>query len=176
MTRTNLLLLVGVFVGGATPWLEAIVVIPAGVIAGLHPVPAVIAGVAGNLATVALAAWFGERIRIGWLARRSRRRVALSGGDGPAGEGPADNPGRADRTSRRRQRVERIARRWGLPALATLGPIGLGTQVSAVVAVGMGVNARTAFAWVGAGTVAWSILAAAAAVAGLSLAGGSLFS
>lgn len=155
MTRTNLAILLGVFLGGATPWLEAIVVIPGGIVAGLHPVPVVLAGVVGNLATVAVAAWFGERIHAWWGARRRARK-----GDGGQPE-----------SSQRRQRIERVAQRWGLPALAALGPIGLGTQLSALVASGIGTKPRVAFVWIGAGTIVWSIVAAIAAAAGLSLAG-----
>jgi uncharacterized membrane protein len=162
MPRSTLLLL-AVFVGGATPWLEAIIVIPGGIVAGLHPVPAVVAGVTGNLLTVALAAWFGDRMRRWWRARRTERRPRPDDGD-------ATEPSDA-RPSRQAQRVERVARRWGLPALAVLGPIGLGTQVSVVVAVGIGVDARRAFWWIAIGTVLWSLIAAVAAVTGMSIAG-----
>jgi hypothetical protein len=161
MTRT-VALLVAVFVGGATPWLEAIIVIPGGILAGLHPVPAVIAGVTGNLLTVALAAWFGDRMRRWWRARRAEHLDHRGHGDSSASSEP--DPGR-------HRRVERIARRWGLPALAVLGPIGLGTQVSVMVAVGIGVETRRAFWWIAAGTIAWSLLAAVAAVTGMSIAG-----
>ncbi|WP_017976493.1 small multi-drug export protein [Actinopolyspora halophila] len=155
MTGANIAILLGVLVGGAAPWLEAVVVIPGGILAGVHPVPVVIAGLAGNLATVAGAAWFGERVRAWWVARRGTR---------------AETGGRPD-TGGRWQRVERLVRRWGLPALAVLGPIGLGTQLSALVAGGIGITPRAAFVWVGAGTVAWGVVAAIAAVTGVSLTG-----
>ena len=61
--------------------------------------------------------------------------------------------------------------RWGMPGLALLGPIGLGTQFSAIAAVALGVTARSAFLWVGAGTVAWSIAAAGLTLGGVSVAG-----
>lgn len=162
MSRAELAGLAGVFLGGATPWLEAIIVIPAGIVGGLNPLATVTAGVTGNLATVAVAAWFGERIRAWW---RSRRHAA-SGADGSS-----DGHDRAATEPKRAARVERVVKRWGLPALAVLGPIGLGTQLSAVVAVGLGIKARTAFIWVGWGTVAWSVVAGVAAVTGLSVMG-----
>lgn len=158
MTRT-IVLAVSVFVGGAIPWLEAIIVIPGGIVAGLHPVPAVVAGVAGNLLTVALAAWFGDRLRRWSTERRSG-----------AGAKPLDVTD-AEPRGRQVRRVERVAQRWGLPALAVLGPIGLGTQVSVMVAVGIGVETRRAFWWIAAGTVVWSLVAAVAAVTGMSIAG-----
>ncbi|AEF40986.1 Hypothetical membrane protein [Hoyosella subflava DQS3-9A1] len=156
VTGSEAVLILGVFIGGAAPWLEAIVVIPAGILAGLHPATALVAGVTGNLLTVALAAWFGGRIRQWWLARKERKAVT----DGPTMH-----------KSRRRGWIEASMKRWGLPALAILGPIGLGTQVSAAVAVGMGTGPRAAFVWVGAGTVGWAIVAAALTLGGVSVAG-----
>lgn len=151
----------GVFLGGAFPWLEAIIVIPAGILAGLAVVPVVLAGVAGNLLTVWLAAVYGERLRTWWLARRQAARHADGGED------------REDvtRRARRRQRIERVMNRWGMPGLAILGPLGLGTQLSAVAAVAVGVGARSAFLWVGAGTVGWSLAAAGLTVTGTSFLG-----
>ncbi|RNL82111.1 small multi-drug export protein [Halostreptopolyspora alba] len=153
MDLGDVLLTGGVFLGGAAPWLEAVVVIPAGIVAGLNPFVATLAGIAGNLLTVAIAAWSGERIRDWWRARRGSRR----GHDAPKGG--------------RSARAERIVRRWGLPMLALLGPLGLGTQVTAVVAVGMGITSRASFAWIGAATVLWSLVAAVATLTGVSIVG-----
>lgn len=159
----ELALILGVFIGGAAPWLEAIVVIPAGILAGLHPATAFIAGVTGNLITVAAAAWFGERIRQWWVRRRAEKRRHKQCRD-------EKEKGTVE-VSRRRRWIEASMQRWGLPALAILGPLGLGTQVSAAVAVGMGTRPRAAFIWVGAGTIAWSIVAAALTLGGVSIAG-----
>lgn len=160
MSGFDWLTLGGIFLGGAFPWLEAVVVIPAGILAGLPVVPVVLAGVLGNLVTVGLAALLGERARSWWIERRRIRRSA-----------DHESQQVENRAARRRARVARIMSRWGLPALALLGPIGIGTQVSAVVAVGAGARASATFAWIAAGTFAWSIVAAAAAVTGLNIAG-----
>jgi hypothetical protein len=152
--------LLGVFLGGALPWLEAVVVVPAGILAGLDPVLVVLSGLSGNMLTVALAAVYGERLRLWWMARR--------GGAAPAPDGrPHATP---DGRSRGR-RAQVVMQRWGMPGLALLGPIGLGTQLSAVLAVSMGVSARRTLAWIGAGTTAWCVVAAALAGAGMSFAG-----
>lgn len=153
--------LLGVFLGGALPWLEAVVVIPAGIIAGLDPVAVVVAGLSGNLLTVALAAVYGERLRLWWTARRAG---AASASGRPAPQSRPDGSSRA-------RRVQRVMQRWGLPGLALLGPIGLGTQLSAVLAISMGVSARRTLAWIAAGTAAWSVVAAMLADAGMSFAG-----
>lgn len=161
MTGAHWSILAGAFVGGAFPWLEAIVVIPIGILAGAPPVLVALAAAVGNLLTVGLAAAFGARIRDWWVRRRQHRTVADGGED----------EARAERRQRRQDRISRVMTRWGMPGLAVLGPIGLGTQFSALAAVAVGVSARAAFLWVGAGTVAWSIVAAVLTVTGVSVAG-----
>ena len=161
MTGSDWALLGGVFLGGAFPWLEAVIVIPAGILSGLPVVPVVLAAVVGNLLTVWLAAVYGQRARHWWLARRRARREASGDNPGPHG----------DARGRRGHRVQRVLNRWGMPGLAVLGPLGLGTQLSAVAAVAVGVSARSAFLWVGAGTVGWSVAAAALTVTGATFLG-----
>lgn len=154
--------LVGAFLGGALPWLEAIVVIPVGILSGLPAVPVVLAAVLGNLLTVGLAAFYGERVRNWWVRRRRERREAAEG------EEDAET---ARRRGRRQARIARVMARWGMAGLAVLGPLGLGTQLSALAAVAAGVSGRVAFLWVGAGTVGWSLVAAVLTVSGASFAG-----
>jgi uncharacterized membrane protein len=144
--------LVGVLIGGAVPWLEAVTVIPAGILLGLPPVAVVATAIVGNLATVALVAFGGERVRSWMLARRRRRRA-----EGEEG-------GRASR-------AERVLARFGVPGLAILGPLGVGTQLSAALIVSLGVSGRRAFAWVGAATIGWSVVAALLVVWGIDVTG-----
>jgi len=135
--------LLGVLIGGAVPWLEAVAVIPAGILLGLPTVAVVVAAIVGNLATVALVAFGGERVR-SWMLARRRRRAGGEHGDGA---------GRASR-------AERVMSRFGVPGLAILGPRGVGTQLSAAIVVSLGVSGRRAFAWVGAATIGWSVVVA----------------
>lgn len=151
------------FLGGALPWLEALVVIPAGILAGLPAVPVFLAAVAGNLLTVALSAWFGEQVMSWWAGRRSRREWAK--------RDPQSAARRANRRRRRQQRILRVMDRGGMPALAALGPLLLGTQVAAVAAVAVGVSAWRSFMWISAGTILWALAAAAATLAGFDLFG-----
>ncbi len=133
------------FLGGALPWLEAVVVIPAGILGGLDPVVAVVSGVSGNLLTVAAAAYGGDRIIGAWRRWRRRRNPEAA---------PPD-------AEHRPSRAERVFRRYGMPALALLGPIAIGTQLSAITAVALGVSSTRAFAWVAAGTIGWGVAAGA---------------
>jgi hypothetical protein len=141
--------LVGVLIGGAVPWLEAVTVIPAGILLGLSPVAVVVSAIVGNLATVAVAAFAGERVRTRFLARRRHK-------------GEVEEAHRPSRS-------ERVMARFGLPGLALLGPLGLGTQLSAALAVSLGVSAGRAFLWVGASTIGWSVTTALIVVWGAGL-------
>lgn len=143
--------LFGVFVGGAIPWLEAVTVIPAGLLLGLPPIAVVILAVVGNLITVAFAAYFGAEIR---------RRIQLR----------REQQGKTT-TSKRDGRALRVARRYGLPGLAILGPLGVGTQLAAVAAIGLGFPATRTFLWVGGATIGWSAVITVLAVQGLALVG-----
>ena len=142
--------LLGVFLGGALPWLEAVVVVPIGIVAGLDPVAVVVAGFTGNLLTVAIAAYAGGSIRTWWRRRRHRDGAPPSGGRG--------------------DRAARAFARWGLPGVAVLGPIA-GTQMCAVIAVGLGAPAGRTTLWVGAGTLVWCVAAAVLTVSGVSFLG-----
>lgn len=158
--------LVGVFLGGALPWLEAVVVVPAGIVAGLPAVPVVMAGAVGNLITVGLAAYAGEWIIGKWTAWRRRRQAAAG-----TGHNPDTATSRAKKSGKNRARIERLMNRGGLPLLALVGPLGLGTQISAVVAVATGVRATSSFLWIGAGTLAWCIVAGVVTVTGIEFLG-----
>ena len=46
--------LIGVFIAGAIPWMEAIAVVPAGILVGLDPIATLFAAVIGNSITIVL--------------------------------------------------------------------------------------------------------------------------
>ena len=154
--------LLTMFLGGAFPWLEAVVVIPGGIIAGLPVVPTVIAATTGNILTIALSAWFGERTRT-WFSRWRDRREARKHDEETLVRKEA-------KRGKRHQRVDRVMNRGGMPALALLGPV-IGTQFIAVAVVAMGISATRSFLWISAGTVGWAILAATATLGGFEVFG-----
>jgi uncharacterized membrane protein len=146
-----------VFVAAATPVLEILVVIPAGVLAGMPPVPTAAVAVAGNLSTVVLVAVAGDRIIDRWRSRRPDRDGRASGTD------------RDGRPSRRSQRAQELARRWGVPGLAFLAPLTTGTHIATVAALATGAATRRVLRWMTGGLVVWAVAAASATAAGLDL-------
>lgn len=196
MSVTELAAYAAVALGGAIPWLEAIVVIPPAILFGLPAVPVTLVALLGNLSTVVLAAVAGERLRGAWQRRRARRRATTESATAelgvaataPASAAPAsaalgtahhaatpasasaDPAGTAPTADTSGQgRAQRVWRRWGLSGLAALGPVVLGTQLAALVAVTSGVPRRPAIVWITVGTTLWAIAAALATIAGVEL-------
>ena len=112
--------LLGIFIAGATPWFEAIAVVPAGILFGLDPVLTVLAAVSGNAITIFLFAYAGASIRQ-WLIRRRETK-------GKSGESP------------KFQKAVVAFDKYGIYGMAALGPVLIGTQFAAAASVAAGVK------------------------------------
>jgi uncharacterized membrane protein len=140
-----------VFVAAATPVLEIVLVIPAGIAAGLSPVAVTAVALTGNVATVVVVIFAGDRVLHVFRRRRS------------SGRGTAGKP------SKRSERAQRVVQRWGVPGLALLAPVSTGTHIAAVAALSLGAPRRNVLWWMIAGLGVWAVGVAAAAVLGLGL-------
>lgn len=141
-----------VFLASAVPWLEVLVVVPAGVLVGLAPVPTAIVGAAGNIATLVPIVLGGDRLRSWWRRRRHGPVV-------PADDEPSKG--------RRGTRALRVFERYGLLGLALVGPVLIGIHVAAVVAVAARAEPRRALLWLSGGVVVWAFVVAGAAAFGV---------
>lgn len=128
--------LFGVFLAGAIPWFEAVGVVPLGILAGLNPVLTVIFAVAGNTITIFLFAYGASAIRQ-WLLKRRQAK---------------NKPGESPRLVK----AQRSFDRWGIYGLAFLGPLVIGTQFAALVAVAAGVKPLKASLIITAATLVWA--------------------
>jgi uncharacterized membrane protein len=164
-----------VFVAAAVPWVEVLLVVPAGVLAGLSPVGVVVVGAAGNLATLVPAVLGADRARR-WLVRRRAARRGTSFPQEPGGRhagapiGPGSaitEPAVASPPRGRRARADRIVERFGVPGAALLGPATTGVHVAALVAVAAGADRRRTLVWCSGGVVLWAVVAAGATVLGI---------
>ena len=126
----------GVFLGGAIPWLEAITVVPAGIILGLNPFLTVLFALFGNIATIALFSFFGAKIR-GWFMGRSKG---------------------SERTNKRMQKAQAAFEKYGLYVLAVLGPVIVGTQFAATASVAAGVKPLRTTIVISLGTAIWAVV------------------
>ena len=112
--------LFGVFLGGAIPWIEAVVAVPAGILFGLDPILTVISAVAGNIITIVIFAYGGMSLRE-WVIRR---RVAK-------GKEPE---------SSKFKKAQVAYEKYGIYGMAILDPILIGSPFSAAVSVAAGVK------------------------------------
>ena len=129
--------LFGVFLGGAIPWLEAIAVVPAGIVLGLDPVLTVVFASVGNIITIAVFAYGGGSIR-NWIIRR---RVAK----GKNAESP------------KLIKAQQAFDKYGIWGMAALGPILIGTQFAAAASVAAGVKPLKVSILITASMALWSI-------------------
>jgi hypothetical protein len=129
--------LFGIFIAGAIPWMEAIAVVPAGILFGLDPALTVIAAVAGNAITIFLFAYASSGIR-SWLIRRREAK-------GKTGDSP--------------KYLKAVAAfdRYGIWGMAALGPILIGTQFAAAASVAAGVKPLKVSILITASMALWSI-------------------
>lgn len=137
--------LLGVFIAGAIPWLEAIAVVPFGIFLGLNPFATVVAAVTGNAITVVLFAYSASSIRERIITRRVSKGKS------------ADSP--------KLEKALKAFDKYGIYGLAVLGPILLGTQFAAVAAVIAGIKPARASTLIIASTLVWAVLIAIAMVA-----------
>ncbi len=129
--------LLGIFIAGAIPWMEAIAVVPAGILFGLDPVLTVIAAVAGNAITIFLFAYAGSSIRT-WIIRRREAK-------GKSGDSP------------KYQKALAAFDKYGIWGMAALGPILIGTQFAAAASVAAGVKPLKVSVLITTSMALWSI-------------------
>ena len=136
--------LIGIFIAGAIPWLEAIGVVPGGILFGLDPLWVVISAVAGNTITIFAFAYGGDQIRA-WL----KKRRAAKGKEGE---------------SQRFAKAQASFDKYGIYGMGLLGPILIGTQFAAAISVAAGVKPLKTSVIISISTLLWSVAIAVAMV------------
>jgi Ca2+/H+ antiporter, TMEM165/GDT1 family len=127
----------GIFLMGAIPWLEAIGVVPVGIIFGFDPVLTVIAASIGNIITIAVFAYAGDRIR-NWVIERRRKK----GIEPKAG---------------RYEKAQKAFDKYGIYGMAALGPVLIGTQFAAAASVAAGVKPLKVTLLISIAMVLWAV-------------------
>ena len=128
-----------VFLLAATPFFEVVGVIPIGVAAGLPAIPVTLISCLGNLITIWLLIVLIDRIKH-WMHKRREKRGK-------------------DSSSKRKQRAAKIWQRYGLPGLAVISPILIGSHLGAILAMGFGAGKKQVAIWMTASIIVWAIAA-----------------
>ncbi|QBI22107.1 hypothetical protein ER308_18045 [Egibacter rhizosphaerae] len=141
-----------VLIGAAVPWVELLVVVPPAILLDLDPTLVAIVAFVGNfLPVLGLVA--------GWSVILRRREAR-----GKAAPGSAE--------SGRYARGRRVARRYGVPGLALLGPLLTGIHLAALIALGLGASRREVVIWTAGSLALWAAGTALATVGGMTAVGG----
>ncbi|QEW02310.1 small multidrug efflux protein [Microbacterium lushaniae] len=127
-----------VALAGAVPFIEGEGAATIGIVGGIHPLVAALAGAIGNLVCVVLVVLVSARIRTAVTTRR--------GGSG--GEAP----------SPRHEKFQRAYHRYGTPGVSLLGPLLLPTQFTAAALTATGVSPARVIAWQAAAIVLWTTI------------------
>lgn len=128
-----------VFVLAATPFFEVLTVIPLGVLAGMNAFAVAVVAFIGNMATILLLILLMDRVKA-WLARRRERK----GGNLP---------------EKREKKAAAIWKRYGLPGLAIISPLLIGSHLGALLAMGFGGTRKQTTVWMTGSILLWTVVA-----------------
>lgn len=125
-----------VFLGAAIPWFEIALVIPLGIVWGLSPVWVMVVAFVGNMLTV-LALIIGfDRFQL-WYNKRQEAKGKT--------------------VSKKSERAKQIWNKYGLPGLAMLGPILIGTHIAAFIGMTLGATKKNTTVWLTISIAVWSL-------------------
>lgn len=124
-----------VALAGAVPFIEGEGAAAIGIIGGIHPVVAALAGALGNLLCVSVVVLATSRVRTAVTTRRGASSTTPSA---------------------RREKFEKAYHRYGTPGVSLLGPLLLPTQFTAAALASTGVPPLRVIAWQAAAIVLWT--------------------
>lgn len=141
-----------VALAGAIPFIEGEGAATIGIIGGIPPVVAAIAGIVGNFACVAVLVLAGSGARRA-IVDRSRARQLAGADGGVVDEAPDD-----DRRGARRQKFQRAFERYGVPGVSLLGPLLLPTHFTATMLAASGIGKGRILLWQAIAIIGWTTL------------------
>jgi hypothetical protein len=161
---------------GAVPYIEGEGSAAIGIIAGINPIVAGVAGAIGNILAVLGVVLLSSRVRESVVARRSRAAGVTtevldreeSTGSTASGEAPEAKPGRR---AKGQQRLRRWLVKFGVPGASLLAPLALPTTLTAAFFVGSGVSKGWVLVWQVVAILLWTGLVTAAATGVVSVLG-----
>lgn len=142
----------GIILISALPFVESYFGSVIGIVAGVHPVVAIPAAIAGNVLSMLALVYGAHTIRARLTARK-----------------PVDAQKRSD--SPKRARLRRAFDRWGVPGVSLLGQTVLPSQITSMAMVSFGASRNAVAVWQIVSIIAWGVLFGGLALAGVRLLG-----
>lgn len=141
---------------GAIPFIEGEGASTIGIIAGIHPVVAVVAAAVGNFTCVAVLVLLSSSARRAVVTRTRRAApVPVGGGSARDAEDRAGTDA-ARQLSPRKVKFQRAFERYGVPGVSLLGPLLLPTQFTATMLAAAGVGRARILVWQAIAIVGWT--------------------
>lgn len=142
-----------VALAGAVPFIEGEGAATIGIIGGIPPVVAAVAGIIGNFLCVAVLVLASSGARRAIVTRsRANATVPAGGATAPEDAAYADN----DRKAARRSKFQRAFERYGVPGVSLLGPLLLPTQFTATMLAAAGVGKARILFWQALAIIGWT--------------------
>lgn len=142
-----------VALAGAIPFIEGEGAATIGIIGGIHPVVAAIAGIVGNFACVAILVLATSGARQAVVNRsRARQSVAADGSIIDESAVSAES----GRKAARREKFQRAFTRYGVPGVSLLGPLLLPTHFTATMLAASGISKARVLFWQALAIIGWT--------------------
>lgn len=155
----------GVMLAAMIPYVEAEGGAILGIAAGVNPVVAIAAAIAGNAIALSVVVYAVAAARSGVASRRAAGGVAVA--DRGDVVPPVDGVGSAE-SNPKRAKMRRVFDRYGVPGVSLLGPLLLPSHVTAAAMVGFGAPKHRVFVWGVVAVGAWATLFATIAYFGIN--------
>lgn len=151
-----------VALAGAVPFIEGEGAAAIGIIGGIHPVVAALAGIVGNFLCVAILVMASAGARDAVVSRHRAKRSATLEADGARtmtmasvdAQAPIDSASGSARAAKFQKAFER----YGLPGVSLLGPLLLPTHFTATMLAAAGIAKGRILVWQAVAIVGWTTL------------------
>lgn len=144
----------GVLLISAIPFVESYFGAAVGVLAGVGPVVAVAAAIAGNIISMLICVLSSHEVRT---------RVQARGADRPASAMKLPSP--------RREKLRERFDRWGVPGVSLLGQLLLPSQITSIAMVSFGASKNTVILWQVISIIIWGVVFGTLASLGVAVIG-----
>lgn len=150
-----------VALAGAVPFIEGEGAASIGIIGGIHPVIAAIAGILGNFLCVLVLVLLSSGARNAVVSRNHARKARLAAAGGATGSvtvADAEDEADGSRSAARKVKFRRALDRYGVPGVSLLGPLLLPTQFTATMLAASGVSKARVLIWQAVAIIGWTTI------------------
>ncbi|MFD5214159.1 small multidrug efflux protein [Microbacterium sp. NPDC058345] len=148
-----------VALAGAVPFIEGEGAATIGIIGGIHPLIAAIAGIVGNFLCVAILVLLSSSARTAIVNRRRAKALVAADGTVLPDSGVAEHHD-GSRKAARLEKFQRAFERYGVPGVSLLGPLLLPTMFTATMLVAVGVGKVRVLVWQAVAIIGWTTVLA----------------